>query len=171
MKCVCFHRVALFLLVAHVAGAQTATNLAPLAVGAFVHPGLLHNEEDFQRMQAHLAQEPWKSGWEKLIANPHASLNYKPRPVEEVVRGRDAAHTAAENYRLLFNDAAAAYACALPWRISGDRRYAEKSIAILNAWSAKLKKISGSTDADLAAGIYGFELANAAEIMRTCDEW
>ena len=166
-----FHSLALLFLIAHTAGAQTATNAATSASRAFIHPCLLHNAEDFQRMQTHLSQEPWKSGWGKLIANPHAALTYKPRPVEEVVRGRDAAHTTPENYRLLFNDAAAAYACALRWRISGDRQYGEKSIAILNAWSAKLKKISGSTDADLAAGIYGFEFANAAEIMRTCDAW
>ena len=171
MKRAFFHHFVLLFLVVQTSGAQTATNAAAPARGAFVHPGLLHNEEDFKRMQTHLTQEPWKSGWEKLIANPHASLGYKPRPVEEVVRGRDAAHTAPENYSLLFNDAAAAYACALRWRISGDGRYGEKSIAILNAWSAKLKKISGSTDADLAAGIYGYEFANAAEIMRTSEDW
>jgi hypothetical protein len=50
-------------------------------------------------------------------------------------------------------------------------RYAEKSIAILNAWSAELKQLNGSTDVDLAAGIYGYELANAAEIMRTYPGW
>jgi hypothetical protein len=137
----------------------------------FIHPGLLHNAEDFSRMRAHLGDEPWKSGWEKLIANRHASLAYQPRPVVEIVRGRDAAHTAPENYSLLFNDAAAAYACALRWQISGDRRFAEKSVAILNGWSGKLKRLSGSTDVDLAAGIYGYELANAAEIMRTSEDW
>jgi hypothetical protein len=135
------------------------------------HPGLLHNEEDFARMRSHIGREPWKSGWEKLIANRHAQLDYRPRPVEVVVRGRDAAHTETENYALLFNDIAAAYACALRWRISGDQAYAEKSVEILNAWSSTLKKLSGSTDLDLAAGIYGYEFANAAEIMRTYQGW
>src|SRR5205823_2953215 len=64
----------------------------------FVHPGLLHNEEDFTRMRTHKGREPWKSGWERLTANNHASLNYKPRPVENVVRGRDRLATAPENY-------------------------------------------------------------------------
>ena len=137
----------------------------------FIHPGLLHNEADFARMRSHLDREPWKSGWQKLIANPHATLNYQPRPAEVIVRGRDAMHTNAENYALLFNDVAAAYACALRWRISGDDRYAEKAIAILNAWSATLKKLSGSTDVALAAGIYGYEFANVAEIMRTYSGW
>ena len=139
--------------------------------GAFVHPGLRHNEAAFKRMRTHKGREPWKSGWERLIANRHASLDYKPRPVENVVRGRDRLATAPENYALLFNDIAAAYACALRWRISGEGAYAEKSIEILNAWSSTLKQLSGSTDVDLAAGIYGYEFANAAEIMRTFKGW
>jgi len=150
---------------------EVKSDAAPARPGVFIHPGLLHSDADFERMRSHLGLVPWKSGWEQLIANPHASLDYKSRPVEEVVRGRDAMHTQPENYALLFNDVAAAYACALRWRISGDVRYAEKSIAILNAWSAKLKKLSGSTDVDLAAGIYGYEFANAAEIMRTYPGW
>lgn len=168
----------LFLISRVVCGSAAAPEIsvaaAALAVAkpiVFIHPGLLHNDADFERMRSHLNREPWKSGWEKLIANPHAALNYKPRPAELVVRGRDALHTEPENYALLFNDVAAAYACALRWRISGDVRYAEKSIAILNAWSATLKKLGGSTDVDLAAGIYGYEFANAAEIMRTYPGW
>jgi hypothetical protein len=139
--------------------------------GAFIHPGMLHNEEDFERMRKHKNRRPWKAGWERLVANHHASLDYKPRPVENVVRGRDRLATAPENYRLLFNDTAAAYACALRWRVSGDRAYAEKAVEILNAWSATLKKLSGSTDVCLAAGIYGYQFANAAEIMRTYKGW
>jgi hypothetical protein len=139
--------------------------------GVFIHPGLLHSEEDFKRMRTHKGREPWKGGWERLTANRHASLDYKPNPVENVVRGRDRLATEPENYRQLFNDIAAAYACALRWRISGDRDYAKKSIEIMNAWSSTLQRLSGSTDVDLAAGIYGYEFANAAEIMRTFKGW
>ena len=87
------------------------------------------------------------------------------------MRGRDRLHTDPENYALLFNDIAAAYQCALRWKISGDRRYAEKSIEILNAWGTSLKAIKGSSDACLAFGIYGYEFANAAEIMRNYEGW
>jgi hypothetical protein len=144
------------------------TEEQPAIMGDLVHPGLLHDEEDFSRMRTHMDREPWKSGWERLIANRHSSLDYKPRPVEKVVRG--GAHGEQQNYASCFNDAAAAYACALRWRISGDQRYAAKSIEILNAWSSTLKQISGS-DADLAAGIYGYEFANAGEIMRSFKGW
>jgi len=143
----------------------------PAKSGAFVHPGLLHNDDDFRRIKENLEIEPWHSGWQKLIANRHASLDWTPHPVAVVVRGRDRLATQPENYGNLFNDIAAAYACALRWRISGDRRYADKSVEIMNAWSSTLTRITGSTDACLAGGIYGYEFANAAEIMRSYEGW
>jgi hypothetical protein len=136
----------------------------------FVHPGLLHNDDDFRRMAAavHVGREPWMSGWNKLTANKHAQLSYRPRPVAIIVRGRS---SEPENYPALYNDIAAAYACALRWRISGDRAYAFKAVEILNAWSSTLTEVRGSSDRFLAAGIYGYELANAGEIMRTFEGW
>jgi hypothetical protein len=141
------------------------------SVAAFVHPGLLHTDADFERMRTHVASgaEPWKSGWEKLIANRHSSLDWKPRPAEIITRGSEKGRP--QNYPQLFNDVAAAYACALRWRISGDVAYADKAVEIMNAWSSTLKRIDGSSDKFLAAGIYGYEFANAGEIMRTYHGW
>src|SRR4051812_34852413 len=89
------------------------------AKGALQHPGLLHTADDFARMRQKVAAgaEPWKSGWDKLIANPHASLKWKPRPAETIFRGKS---KDPENYPQLYNDIAAAYACGLRWKISGD---------------------------------------------------
>jgi hypothetical protein len=156
-----------------VALAQAAADpaVAPAKNVAFVHPGMLHNEEDFQRMRAHLGETPWKEGWERLTANKHAALTYKPRPAQIIVRGRDRLHVEPENYAVLFNDAGAAYALALRWRISGEQPYADKAVEVLNAWGSTLKRLSGSSDLALAAGIYGYQLANAAEIMRTYPGW
>jgi hypothetical protein len=136
----------------------------------FVHPGLLHNDDDFRRMAAMVREgrEPWMSGWKRLVDNNHARTWYKPRPTAIIVRGRG---PETENYPQLYNDIAAAYACALRWKVSGDRAYADKAVEIFNDWSATLKEIHGSSDRFLAAGIYGYEIANAAEIMRTYDGW
>lgn len=140
-------------------------------IGAFVHPGLLHNQADFDRMKTKVAAgaQPWKSGWDRLVANSHAALTYTARPVPIVYRGADGTH--AENYAQLYNDAAAAYALAVRWEVSGDNAYADKSIEVLNAWSAMLTGIDGTSDKFLAAGLYGYQLANAAEIMRTYAGW
>lgn len=159
------------LVLSSIASAADAGDNSPASAPAFVHPGLLHAEKDFARVRQELARgaEPWKSGWQRLIANPHASLGWKPRPASIVFRGNAKGHS--QNYAVLFNDIAAAYACALRWRISGDRAYGDKAVQIMNAWSSILTRIDGTSDRFLAAGIYGYEFANAAEIMRTYDGW
>ncbi|MBS0030539.1 alginate lyase family protein [Chitinophaga sp. 22321] len=137
----------------------------------FVHPGLMHKQSDFDRMKSKVdaGAEPWLSGWNQLIGNSHSALSWQPNPADTVYRGYDGVHH--ENYGQLYNDIAAAYATALRWKVSGDKLYAEKSIQIMNAWSARLKGIGGNNDANLAAGLYGYQFANAAEIMRTYTGW
>lgn len=83
------------------------------AVMPFVHPGLLHTQKDFERMQSKVSQgtQPYIDGWQKLRENKHASLDWHPNPQAVIYRGKDGIHT--ENYGTLFNDAAAAYALAL----------------------------------------------------------
>ena len=139
--------------------------------GPFVHPGLLHTEADFARMKERVAKgdHPWIDGWWMLTKNPHAATAWRPRPQVVVYRGSD--HVHPENYAALFNDAAAAYALALRWRVSGDDGFADAAVTILNAWAATLTAIGGSSDRYLASGLYGYQLANAGEILRTYKNW
>jgi hypothetical protein len=53
----------------------------------------------------------------------------------------------------------------------GRHAYADRAVAFLNAWSSTLTEITGNADRYLAAGIYGLQFANAAEIMRTYSGW
>src|SRR4051794_20364509 len=124
-------------------------------VKGFTHPGLLHSPADFERMRSRVArgEQPWTAGWQKLLANRHASLAWKPNPKEIVYRGADGKHP--ENYPALYHDAAAAYALALRWQVSRDDAYARKAIEVLNAWAATLTAIRGTSDRYLASGIYG----------------
>jgi hypothetical protein len=131
----------------------------------FVHPGLLHTQADFDRMARNYTSAPWNGSWNLLINNSHSSLTRNPGPVPIVYRGYDGVHR--ENYSRLFNDIAAAYACALRWKVSGNTAYADKAVQYMNAWSSTLTAISGTSDRFLAAGIYGYEFANVGEIMRT----
>jgi hypothetical protein len=135
---------------------------------AFVHPGLLHTEADFTRMRTKVNAnaQPWKGSWDLLVANSHSQLGYVARPADTVIRGGT-----GQNYPQLYNDIAAAYQLALRWKISGDVAYANKSIDIMNQWSATLKHLTGNADRFLAAGIYGYQFANVAEIMRTYSGW
>ncbi|KAI9737890.1 MAG: hypothetical protein M1834_009260 [Cirrosporium novae-zelandiae] len=138
---------------------------------AFVHPGMLHTADDFTRVIAKVEaeEEPWITGWEKITASGHASASYTATPSAMIYRGSDG--TNSQNYPHLYNDIAAAYQLALRWKISGDTSYADTAVAVLNAWGSELTGISGSSDKYLASGIYGYEFANAAEIMRDYDGW
>lgn len=150
------------------AGTTDPATPTPAPVG-FVHPGLLHGEADFQRMREKVAAgaSPWIDGWKLLVADGHASLSYVPRPVVTIYRN-DGVHP--DNVGQLVHDVAAAYACALRWKITGDTAYADKAVEIMNAWSSTLTGIAwsdGRYDGFLAAGLQGFQLANVGEIMRT----
>lgn len=138
---------------------------------AFVHPGMLHTVADFARMKSKVSAQtaPWITSWNILTANSHSSSAYAPSAVPIVYRGYDGTH--AENYAKLYNDVAAAYALGLRWKISGDTSFADAAVKILNAWGSTLTSIQGTADAALAAGIYGYEIANAAEIMRSYSGW
>ena len=139
-----------------------------LAAQSFVHPGLLHTEADFARMRTKVnaGAQPWKGSWDILVSNSRSQLTWAARPVDTVRRGGD-----RQNYGQLMNDIAAAYQTALRWKITGDVSYANKSIEIMNAWSANLQFVTGNADRFLAAGIYGYQFANVAEIMRTYSGW
>lgn len=140
----------------------------------FVHPGLLHSEEDFGRIKAkvEVGEEPWLSGWDVLTANNHSASTYTPQPVVKLVRGGSSREEPdPDNYAKAFHDAAAAYQIAIRWKITGDDSYAETAIYILNAWASTCEKLSGDSNTQLAAGLYGYQFANAAEIMRDYEGW
>jgi hypothetical protein len=143
-----------------------------LSAQTFVHPGMLHKDSDFDRMKAKVSAsaQPWKGGWDMMVANSHSASTYSLQgPVDTVYRGYDGVHP--ENYGMFFNDIAAAYANAIRWKVGGTVANADKAVQILNAWAGKLKALKGTGDAYLAAGIYGYEIANAAEIMRSYSGW
>ena len=99
--------------------------------------------------------------------NSHSSSSYNPSPQKVVFRGSGT----PENYNKLYNDIAASYALALRWKISGNVSFAETAVSILDAWSSTLESINGTSDKYLASGLYGYELANAFELLRDFSEW
>ena len=138
------------------------------------HVGGLHTASDFARIKTKLNEnaQPWLSGYNKLLANSHAQLTYTPNPPEKLIRGgRSTEEPEPDNYSRAFNDVAAAYQLALRWKISGEDTYAQKSIQILNAWASICKRISGDSNAQLAAGIYGYQFALTGELMRDYSNW
>ncbi len=88
-------------------------------------------------------------------------------PSRAVYRGT----SSPENYASLYRDAASAYANAIYWKVTGDTAYASAAAKTLDAWASTLTFIDGTSDKFLASGIYGYQLANAAEILRNYPAW
>jgi len=148
--------------------ASTVTKISA-AQTAFVHPGVLHTTADLNRMKEMVAAraEPYTTGWNKVRADPRASLTYTPRPYGVVRRIPDTI-----SYQALNSDAIAAHLNAIQWTVTGDAAHARKAVEILNAWSSTLTTFPSTGDPVLTAGLTGYQLAAAAEIIRaTYPQW
>jgi len=144
---------------------------ATSASAAFVHPGLLHTQADFDRMGAKVRAKayPWNNTWQTLLSKQLANTSWKPDPREVIYRG-----SGNDNWWVFAWDVHAAYLNALHWKISGDPHAADCAVRIMNAWSSTLQQIwwaDGKYDGFLVAGIQGYQFANAGEIMRTYSGW
>ncbi|BFM49817.1 LamG-like jellyroll fold domain-containing protein [Marinomonas sp. THO17] len=134
----------------------------------FIHPGLLHTQADFDRMKDKVAAsaEPWLSGYNELTSDDASKLGQSPNPLTKLVRGGD-----GSNFGTLVSDIHKMYAMGLRWKVSGDTAYADSVVQFMNAWSSTLTEVTGNNDRYLAAGLYGYELANIGEMMRDYSGW
>lgn len=157
-------------------GLVTNKFIDTLPVGTpFKHPGTLHTADDFLRIKAMLAsaQEPWLSGYARLVANKHAQSNYPMQgPTVKLIRGGGSREEPdPDNYSKAFNDVAAAYQLALHWRISDSTVFADKAVSILNAWAATCDTLTGDPNVFLGAGFYGYQFAVAGELLLDYPNW
>jgi hypothetical protein len=154
------------LLGAGAAGVAVAAPAAASAAAPFAHPGMLHTAADFARIRTGLAagDAVVTAGWQRLTGNGRSHSTWQPRPLATVIRGGT-----GQNYPQFYLDVHAAYQNALRWRITGEKAHGDAARDILNAWSRTLTAVAGNADRFLAAGIYGYQFANAAELMRGYD--
>jgi len=124
----------------------------------------LHTQADLDRMRLKVAAgaQPWTAGWNRLVSSSISQSSWKPNPKPIIYRGAGS----PENYATLYYDIHAAYQNGLRYHVSGDTAHAEAAVAILNAWSATLTEVAGTGDRFIAAGVYGYQFANAAELVR-----
>jgi hypothetical protein len=132
------------------------------AQAIFAHPGMLQSAGDLHRMWEgiHGRKEPIYSGFEKLRDDPHSQLNYQPAGASEEI-GRNP----NVRFGMFDSDCNAAYQCALMGHITGDPAYFHLCARVVDDWATTLKRITGA-DAVLCAGLGGFKIANAAELLR-----
>ena len=143
-------------------------SVAQTADRGFIHPGGLHTQADFDRVKAQIAakNQTVVKAYNKLKAAEYAQSSVQTSPVETIVRGGS-----GENYINAARGATMAYQNALRWKIGGTKANANAAVRILMAWANKTTAISGTSDACLAYGLYGYQFAQAAELMRDYEGW
>ncbi len=134
----------------------------------FIHPGGLHTQADFDRVKAQIKakNQTVVKAYNKLKTAEYAQSSVQTYPVENIVRGGS-----GENYINAARGATMAYQNALRWKIGGTKANANAAVRILMAWANKTTAISGTSDACLAYGLYGYQFAQAAELMRDYEGW
>ena len=138
---------------------------ADAAPATFVHPGVTvsQGQLDFTRSKVLAGAQPWKGAYDQMMASKYADLNRTPKPRSVVECGS----YSNPNYGCTDEreDAIAAYTNALAWYITRDARYAQKSIQLMDAWSAVITDHTNS-NAPLQTGWAGSSWPRAAEIIK-----
>jgi hypothetical protein len=130
---------------------------------SFIHPGILHTTLDLSTIAGEIEKgnEFYLNSLNALTVSKYAQPTVTARATETIVRGGN-----GQNFAQLYEDCAKAYQNALRYHIEGNEECGKAACSILNAWSEKLKNVTGNADRYLAAGLYGYQMANAAELMR-----
>ncbi|HVV05481.1 MAG TPA: right-handed parallel beta-helix repeat-containing protein [Puia sp.] len=129
----------------------------------FVHPGINQTSADLDYMRKMVldGRQPWKDAFDRLKSATDTTFIVKAHT--HVLRGPYGRPNIGGDD--LSKCANMAYNDALVWYITRDKKYADKAIDILNAWSSTLWDFDYN-DAKLLAAWTGHLLCNAAEILR-----
>ncbi len=148
----------------------TAACLLALLAGqlraqTFTHPGVLHTQKDFDYLYKVVQQkiEPAYSSYLLLKDNPRASAGYKMNGPYKVI-SRDGQYSWTKTK--METDFSAAYLNAIMWMVTKDASHAKKSLQILEAYADTLTTIPATNDAPLLAGLEGFKIVYAAEVLK-----
>lgn len=129
-----------------------------------VHPGLSLKESDLDRMKymVEAKVDPWYSTYNRIKKDSRSSYNYKVQGRTSMkVIYRDSPGTNKSEFE---SDSRAALFNAYMWYITEDKRHAEKSIEIFNAWTG-LTYVQHSGTHTLSASMI-YIMLEAAEIIR-----
>jgi len=131
----------------------------------FIHPGILFSSVDLQRIYQ-AAQDKSSAGYasfELLRDNPLANSDYKVKgPFRVISRDGEFRYTKSQ----MEADFSAAYLNSLMWVATRDKKYAEKSTAILLGYADSLQRIPATNDAPLLVGLEGIKIVNVLEILK-----
>ena len=132
------------------------------------HPGVLVSGQqlDFVKLQVKEKKEPIYGQYQKAVASQYGALDYSPQgpPANGVIECGPYSKP-DHGCRAESEDATTAYLQAVLWWISGNHRYADNAIRIMNAYSRRLTAYTNS-NAPLQAAWSAEMWPRAGEIIR-----
>ncbi len=140
----------------------------------FIHPGTLNDLAQLNFIKQKIAEgkEPWASAFERMKKSRHGKQDYltkmkqPPAVISSGFNGSQAVGAFKE-----MNDATAAYAQALLWYFTGERKYAENAAAILETYAKTVTSHEGANWYLLVAWS-GSVFPVAADLLKATDpEW
>lgn len=149
----------------NVAAAPATSAEAP---SKWVHPGVMISESqlDFIRGKVKSNEQPWADAYDALLADENVASPKSPSPHAIIQCGPyskpDVGCTVERE------DSIAAYGNALAWAISGEQKYAQQAIKIMDAYSSTVQGHNDS-NAPLQSGWVGSIWARTGELIRYTD--
>lgn len=145
---------------------------------AVKQPGVhnMHPLEQLRHVKYNIVRriEPYHTAYRKLIGDADAIIDQGQEDNAIVDFHIPGYYTDPDTHRAnvagMVSDSYAAYATALAYRLSGDKKYGEKAVYFLKAWYTTNKTYSGS-DGALAMTRAGCGLMIAAELMTDTKLW
>jgi alpha-glucosidase len=131
----------------------------------FLHPGVLHTQKDFDRMRKLINDKTAPAYGSYLLLKEHkfSQADYQIQgPFRVISRDGEYGYTKSK----MENDFHAAYQNAIIWMLTKNEAHAKKALEILTAYADSLQMIPETNDAPLLAGLEGFKIIYAMEILK-----
>lgn len=149
----------------------------------FRHPGCLHSQTDFDRIEAQInsrENEIINRAWQQFSTNwmleKEDSWMQSSIPGEYLDRGGT-----VNNFAHSERDFGMCYVKAIYWKLrhnspnAAERELAkiraDQAVNLLNRYACQIKGITGNSNYALLTGFQGWQVANAAEILREYEGW
>ncbi|MGL4594191.1 MAG: alginate lyase family protein [Thermoguttaceae bacterium] len=136
-----------------------------IATRTFVHPGVMHTTKSLDRMARQVKNQVQTAYASYLLLREHplASPKFKLNGPYKII-ARDGEH--AGNKGRMEQDFSSIYLNTIMWGITKDKTHADYAINSMMAYAETLEQIPDTNDAPLLAGIEGFKLIYALEILK-----
>ncbi|RAV31017.1 alginate lyase family protein [Sinomicrobium soli] len=162
-----FSFISVFITAVTAVGPGTGNDLPP--GGSAMHP---EDQIDYVKRQLREKNEPYTTAFGQLKQKADAAFGISHHAIEDFsVPGF---YQDKENHRRLSLglqvDAISAYSCALVWKFTGKRKYADKALYFLNAW-ASVNKTYSEMDGSLVMSYSGTALLFAANLLKDYKNW